>query len=93
MSISLKDYKAKLLEKPEVKAAYDDLEDEYVIARAIIRARIQSGLTQEALATRMGTTQSVIARLEGGTKLPSTKTLQRIAKATGTHLRIEFEPA
>jgi transcriptional regulator with XRE-family HTH domain len=40
----------------------------------------------------MGTTQAVIARLESGRVLPSTRTLQRFAKATHTQLRISFEP-
>jgi len=40
----------------------------------------------------MKTTQSVIARLEGGGVNPSIKTLERLAKATGTRLKIDFEP-
>ena len=39
----------------------------------------------------MGTTQSVIARLEGGKSRPSTTTLAKLAKATGTRLRVSFE--
>jgi transcriptional regulator with XRE-family HTH domain len=41
----------------------------------------------------MGTTQTVIARLESGRTMPSTRTLERFAKATGMRLRISFEPA
>jgi transcriptional regulator with XRE-family HTH domain len=40
----------------------------------------------------MGTTQAVVARLESGKGLPSTRTLERFAKATQTRLRISFEP-
>jgi transcriptional regulator with XRE-family HTH domain len=40
----------------------------------------------------MGTTQAVVARLESGRVLPSTRTLERFAKATHTRLRISFEP-
>ena len=90
MTISLKDYKAKLLADPEVQAAYDALEQEYTLARAIIQARQMSGLTQKELAQRMGTTQSVIARLESGHHLPSSQTLQRVAQATDTELHISF---
>ena len=39
----------------------------------------------------MGTTQSVIARLEGGKSRHSTPTLAKVAKATGTRLRVSFE--
>jgi transcriptional regulator with XRE-family HTH domain len=38
----------------------------------------------------MGTTQAVIARLEGARSMPSTRTLKRFAEATGTELRISF---
>ncbi|MGH6754915.1 MAG: helix-turn-helix domain-containing protein, partial [Bradyrhizobium sp.] len=55
-------------------------------------ARAKAGLTQEELARRMDTSQSAIARLEGGRMKPSARTLERFAKATGTHLRITFEP-
>ncbi|MBK7927002.1 MAG: helix-turn-helix transcriptional regulator [Bryobacterales bacterium] len=61
-------------------------------ARAVIEARTAAGLTQEQLAERMATTQSVIARLEGGRARPSTQTLKRLALATGTRLKISFEP-
>jgi transcriptional regulator with XRE-family HTH domain len=62
------------------------------LAHAAISARAFAGLTQEQLAERMDTKQSVIARLEGGRPSPSIKTLRRLAAATGTRLRIAFEP-
>ena len=70
---------------------FDSLEEEFTLARALIGARAQAGLTQEELAQRMGTTQSVVARLEGGRSRPSTTTLAKFAKATGTKLRVSFE--
>ena len=76
---------------PEFVREYDVLEEEYALATALIKARADAGLTQEELAKRMGTTQSVIARLEGGKSRPSTTTLARVAKATGTKLRVSFE--
>jgi len=59
----------------------------------MIKARASAGLTQEQLAQRMNTTQAVIARLESGRVKPSTRTLERLAHATGMKLRISFEPA
>lgn len=73
-------------------AAYDALEDQFALAGAIIGARRRAGLTQAQPAQRMQTTQAVIARLEGGRVKPSTRTLKRLAKATGMQLRISFEP-
>ncbi|MYL84690.1 hypothetical protein GTA51_16370 [Desulfovibrio aerotolerans] len=40
----------------------------------------------------MHTKQTVIARLESGRVMPSTRTLQRFAIATGTKLKISFDP-
>ena len=68
------------------------MEPEFDLARAMIEARPQAGLTQDQLAERMKTTQSVVARLGGGHVRPSTRTLERYAQATSTRLKISFEP-
>ena len=78
---------------PDFQREYDALAEEFELAAAVIRARTEAGLTQAQLATRMGTSQSVIARMEGGKAQPSTTTLKKLAAATGTRLRISFEPA
>jgi len=78
---------------PEYVKSYNALEDEFSLAAAIIEARALAGLTQEQLAERMHTTQAVIARLESGRVKPSTRTMERLAAATGMRLRITFEPA
>ncbi len=88
----VKDLHKKWSKNPKYRAEYKKLGPEYDLAGAIIEARIKAGLTQNQLAKKMKTTQSVIARLEGGRVNPSTKTLERFAKATGTRLRIHFEP-
>ena len=82
---------AKWREDPEYVKAYDALEEEFALASALIGARARADLTQEELARRMGTTQAAIARLESGRIRPTTRTLERYAKATGTRLRISFE--
>src|SRR5271154_7547059 len=77
---------------PEYVAAYDALEEEFALASALIKARGDADMTQEQVAAAMGTTQAVVARLESGRVRPSTRTLERFAKATRTRLRIRFEP-
>lgn len=79
------------MKDPEFQRAYDALEDEFSLATVLIAARADAELTQEQLAKAMGTTQAVIARLESGRAKPSTRTLERFARATGTRLRIDFE--
>jgi ribosome-binding protein aMBF1 (putative translation factor) len=86
------DLHQKWMKNKEYRKAHEDLAPEFALARAVIDARVTAGLTQEQLAQRMDTTQSVIARLESGRTRPSTQTLERLATATGTRLRITFEP-
>lgn len=83
---------ARWQKEPEFQTAYDALEEEFALASAMIKARADANLTQEQVARAMGTTQAVVARLEGGRTRPSTRTLERFAKATGTRLKISFEP-
>ena len=73
-------------------SAYDALEAEFDLARTLIEARTAAGLSQSQLARRMKTSQSYIARIEGGKVRPSTSALERFAQATRTKLRIVFEP-
>lgn len=86
------DLHKKWIKNAEYRKAYEKLEPEFALARAVINARSNAELTQVQLARKMKTTQSVIARLESGRTLPSTKTLERLARATGTRLTIAFEP-
>jgi len=87
---SITKLKKKWMEDSEVSGAYKELEPEFEVAHALLAARVEAGLTQEEVAKRMGTTQSVIARLEGGRTLPSIKTLYRYAEATGTKPEIHL---
>src|ERR1051326_5330550 len=86
------DLHKKWMKNPKYRRAYEALEDEFSLAAALIEARARAGLTQQQLADRMHTTQAVIARLESGRGKPSTRTLERLAAATGMRLRISFEP-
>lgn len=85
------DLHQKWMKNKEYKKAHEELAPECALARTFINARVIAGLTQEQLAQRMATTQSVIARLESGRTRPSTQTLERLATATGTRLKISFE--
>ena len=53
-------------------------------------ARSKANLTQEQVAERMYTSQSYVAKLEGGRINPTMKALKRYAEATGTKLRFNF---
>ncbi len=85
--------KDKMLSDPEVREAYDAMAGEFDLARELIAARVRAGLTQAQLAERMGTTQSAVARMEGGRRLPSMKTLLRYAAATGSRPLVKLVAA
>lgn len=89
----IKDLHKRWLRDDDYRREYDALEDEFTLASAMIEARQRAGLTQDQLAEKMETSQSAIARMESGRVIPSGTTLKRFAHATGTRLRITFEPA
>ncbi|MDA0184469.1 helix-turn-helix transcriptional regulator [Solirubrobacter phytolaccae] len=65
------------------------------IARMVIARRMNAGWTQQQLAEQMGTSHSVISRIESGQHATSVQTLARLAEAFNTHLVVGFddEPA
>jgi transcriptional regulator with XRE-family HTH domain len=63
-----------------------------MVGGAVRAARLRAGMSQVELARRSGTSQPSIARLEGGLVSPTVITLDRIARALGTELVIDFEP-
>ena len=69
----------------------ESMNPELALRRQIVKARKRAGLSQQEMARRMGTTQSVIARLECGGRSPSVKTLRRLAEVTGSRLVVRFE--
>ena len=92
MRKSLKDFKRRALARPEVRREYDRLADEFVFLDDILKARAEAGLSQAEVATRIGTTQSAVARLESAAARhsPSIATLQRYAAALGYKLQVRL---
>lgn len=84
------DLKKRLMNDPEFRAEYEKADTEFAIVEALVRARTGAKLSQAELARRIGTTQSAIARLEGGGVSPSLSTLRRYAEATGTKLQVSL---
>ena len=89
----IKDLHRRWSKEDDYRTEYESLNEEFQLARALIAARTRAGLSQSQLARRMKTSQSYVARIEGGKVRPSTDALERFAEATGTRLRIVFEPA
>lgn len=77
---------------PDYIAEYEAASLEFDMARQLIEARVHSGLSQDELAKKMGTSQSTIARLESGTSLPSIRTLVKYAEATSCDFQFSLKP-
>lgn len=92
MRRSLKQFKSRALSHPDVKREYDRIAEEFEFLDEILKARAAAGLTQADVATRIGTTQSAVARLESavGKHSPSIATLQRYALALGYKLQVRL---
>ena len=78
------------LADPEFARTYEEMNPEYDVAKAVMQARIDEGLTQQQLAERTGMNASNISRLETGGSLPTLRTLQQLAKGMGKTLEIRF---
>ncbi|MBI4457662.1 helix-turn-helix transcriptional regulator [Candidatus Uhrbacteria bacterium] len=78
------------LKKKGVRRAYSALAPEFALAQMIIEQRIKKGLTQAALARRIGTRQSAIARLESGAYNPTVGFLKKVAKALDAQLIVSM---
>ena len=95
MASTLQQFKKKALAKSGVRAAYDELSEEFAFLDEVLKARTKSGLTQAEVAERMGTTQSAVARMESvnAKHSPSIATLQRYAEALGHRVEVRLVKA
>jgi ribosome-binding protein aMBF1 (putative translation factor) len=89
---ALADVRARMEGNPRLRARIDAAVARATIAVMVKRARTVAGLTQAQLAAGAGTTQAVIARIEGGKAFTaSLDLLDRLARALGGRLSVEFE--
>jgi DNA-binding XRE family transcriptional regulator len=73
------------LKNPEFKKEFDSFEEEFTLAKEIIKLRKSNKLTQKELAEKVGTSQPAIARLESGNyKNLSLVFIRKVANALGT---------
>ena len=75
-------------EDPEFAAELEESAPEYEVARQLIQARLESGLSQKELALKIGTRQSNISRMEGGQQNVSIAMLKKVAKGLGKKLHV-----
>ncbi|MDA8086464.1 MAG: helix-turn-helix transcriptional regulator [Nitrospiraceae bacterium] len=88
---TLKEYIAEQMKDPEFKKAWDDLDPEFQVLKAMIKAREKTGVSQAELARRVGTRQSVISRLErGGFSKATLETIKKVADALDMTVEIKL---
>ncbi len=81
----------KRLQDPAFKTAWDDSEAAHNLIKALIKARMDAGLTQNQLSSKTGIDQAILSRIETGKANPSLRTLHKLAKGLGKKLIIEFK--
>ncbi len=89
---TLKEYKREQMKNPEFVEAYEEIQPEMSVIRAMIDARLSRGMTQKELAEATGIAQGEISKLENGTRNPSIKLLQRLAEGLDMTLSVSFSP-
>jgi DNA-binding XRE family transcriptional regulator len=92
LGCSVEEHIQEQLADPEFRREFVRYATAEAVARALIRFRAERSLTQREAASVLGLPERTIARLERGDRIPSADTLVRVAEATGTILRVSFEP-
>jgi DNA-binding XRE family transcriptional regulator len=80
------------LENPEFRARWEATALARLVANCLVSFRAEHGLSQTALAERLGMKQPAVARLETGEHNPSLETLARISKALDVEFAIAVSP-
>ncbi len=82
----------KELKDKDFKEAYESYNEEFALAKEIIKLRKTNNLTQKELALKVGTSQPAIARLESGNyKNVSLSFLRKVALALGATPEIKLK--
>ena len=90
--LTFDEYLKEKLRDPELKKEWDASEEEYRLINSLIKARVESGLTQSELSERSGINQANISKIENGVYNPTVNILRKLAEAMNMELKIEFIP-
>lgn len=80
----------KRMKDPSFRAGFQKEYARLKLAYAMVELRKKQNLSQQEVARRLGTTQSVVARMEAGEQNFTVNTLQKIADAFRKQLKIEL---
>ncbi len=83
---------ARRLEDPAFRAEWERMAVARAVAVRLVEYRVEHGLTQTALARKLGMKQPAVARLEAGGHNPSFDTLARLSHGLGIEFHIDVTP-
>jgi predicted transcriptional regulator len=86
---TLADFKKEAFKRPGVRKAYEEMQPEIQIIRALIISRNKKGMSQREFAKRIGITQSSLARFETGGTNPTLSFLQKVTTGLGLKISIK----
>jgi len=80
------------LQDPEFRAEWERTAPARALALRLVAYRAEHGLSQTALAKRLGVSQPAVARMELGEHLPTLGTLIKIADALDVEVLVDITP-
>ena len=89
-TIDFKNHLKQELKNKQFKKYFNEFGRQLEIAYLIAQKRKQAKISQKELAQKIGTTQSNVARMESGNQNFSMVTLEKIAEALKSELKISF---
>lgn len=94
--VAFKKFKREALKNAETRASYEELEEEFALIASLIKARKIARKTQQEVANKMHTSQSMVARIENSfnekRNSPTLGTIRKYARAVGCKLTIKLVP-
>lgn len=91
-SYDFKELLGEKLKDPEFRKEWEAQNEEFEVAKEVIRLRIKAGLTQKELAEKAHTSQPAIARLESGNyRNLSLSFLRKVGEALGVEPHVKFQ--
>ncbi|HEX6507969.1 MAG TPA: helix-turn-helix transcriptional regulator [Chloroflexota bacterium] len=83
---------AERLEDPALREEWERTALARAVATSVVAYRAQQGLSQAALARKLGVSQPLVARLETGEHEPTLTTLSRLSRQLGPERHIDITP-
>ncbi|MBA3415652.1 MAG: helix-turn-helix transcriptional regulator [Chloroflexia bacterium] len=92
VGIPYEEVRRRLLANPEFRAEWERTAPARALALRLVAYRAEHGLSQTALAKKLGVSQPAVFRMELGEHLPTLATLIKIAEALDIEVLVDITP-